>query len=126
MSKRVLLDTDILIDYMRGYPEAVAFVDGTGPRAAVSVLTVSELYAGVREAETRQLKKLLQTFSYYVVTRAIAIRGGLLRRQYLRSHRIALADSLIAATAQEHRMEMATLNSKHFPMLDVIVPYMKR
>lgn len=125
MSKRVLVDTDILIDYMRGYPEAVAFLDALGSRAAISVLSAAELYVGVREAELRQLRKLFNTLGHYIVSRAIAIRGGLLRRQYLKSHGLELVDTLIAATAQEHRVQMATLNAKHFPMLEVIVPYVK-
>jgi predicted nucleic acid-binding protein len=42
------------------------------------------------------------------------------------SHGCGLADCLVAATAQLHGLTLATLNSKHLPMLqDVRVPYQK-
>ncbi len=56
----------------------------------------------------------------------IAERGGLLLRQYNKSHGTGFADAIIAATAEIERATLVTLNSKHFPMrTDVLVPYTK-
>jgi predicted nucleic acid-binding protein len=55
----------------------------------------------------------------------IAKRGGLIRRDYGRSHGIGLADALIAGTALVHNLIRVTLNRKHFPMVEVTVPYQK-
>jgi predicted nucleic acid-binding protein len=53
-------------------------------------------------------------------------RGGLFRRDYGRIHSTGLADALIAATADQVRAHLVTLNRRHFPMLsDVHVPYSK-
>jgi predicted nucleic acid-binding protein len=60
------------------------------------------------------------------VDEAIAVKGGLYRRDYSKSHNTGLADALIAATAEIKNAELVTLNKKHFPMLsNVIVPYQK-
>ena len=55
-----------------------------------------------------------------------AVRGGLFRRDYGKSHGVGLADALIAATAELAQATLVTLNAKHFPMLPtVLVPYQK-
>ena len=46
----------------------------------------------------------------------IARRAGAWVRVYGPSHSVGLADALIAATAEHHGLELATLNVKHFPM----------
>jgi predicted nucleic acid-binding protein len=57
---------------------------------------------------------------------AVAVRGGLYRRDFGKSHSTGLADALIAATAELSGARLVTLNDRHFPMLsDVIVPYQK-
>jgi predicted nucleic acid-binding protein len=60
------------------------------------------------------------------VDAAIAVRGGLFRRDYAKSHGVGIADALIAATAEVAGATLVTLNRKHFPMLaSVVVPYQK-
>jgi len=125
MNDAILVDTDVIVDYMRGYPEAAVFVRSLGARAHVSVITIAELYAGAREAEMKTLERVLSTFEQLAVTPRIAVRGGRLSNQFRRSHGLQLGDILIAATAQEHSIELATLNVKHFPMLSVKRPYVK-
>jgi predicted nucleic acid-binding protein len=49
MAGPLLLDTDILIDYLRGQVKAVAFLKKTRRHLLVSALTVAELHVGVRE-----------------------------------------------------------------------------
>ncbi len=54
----------------------------------------------------------------------MAADGGLLRRDYGKSHGVGLADALVAATAEMPGLELVTLNRKHDPMLASIrVPY---
>jgi predicted nucleic acid-binding protein len=45
----LLIDTDVLIDYLRGEPKALAYLDGVREVFRVSCLTLAELYAGVRD-----------------------------------------------------------------------------
>jgi predicted nucleic acid-binding protein len=126
MGDGILIDTDVLIDYMHGYPEAVAFVKSLGIRAHLSVITVAEVYAGARAAEMKQLEAVLKLFPQLAVTREIAVCGGAFKNLYARSHALKLGDVLIAATAQQHGLEMATLNVKHYPMFNVSRPYVKQ
>jgi predicted nucleic acid-binding protein len=121
----LLIDTDVLIDYLRGRPEAVAYIDNLTNPLFVSAIAVAELYVGVRDgAERAQLDTFLLAFVTVPVDHDIGVVGGLLRRTYGKSHGTGLADALIAATAQRRGLTFVTLNRKHFPMLAaLIVPY---
>lgn len=127
MSERLLLDTDVLIDYLRGRPNTVSYIEDRTETLLVSTITVAELFAGVREGKERTaLSAFLSAFESVPVDASIAERGGLFRRDYGRSHNTGLADALIAATAEQVQARFVTLNRKHFPMLaDVDIPYAK-
>jgi predicted nucleic acid-binding protein len=127
MSSTLLLDTDVLIDFLRGQNQAIRFFETISERPLVSVISVSELFAGVRDgAEREVLEILLRGMEVIYVTEAIAVRGGFLRREYGKSHNVGLFDALIAATSEIVRARLVTLNRKHFPMLtDIQVPYHK-
>jgi predicted nucleic acid-binding protein len=96
---------------------------------AVSAVSIAELHVGVREgAERKALALLLDTFLHVDLSAPIAAQGGLLRRDWGRSHGAGLNDALIAATALTTRRVLLTLNAKHFPMLtknQLLVPYQK-
>ena len=124
MVKRLLLDTDVIVDYLRGRDEAVAYLESRAEPLLLSVITVAELYAGVREGEERRvLEGFLSAFEIIPMDKEIAQKGGLYRRDYGPSHGVALADALIAATAELQQARLVTLNERHFPMLEVDVPY---
>lgn len=123
----MLVDTDIVIDYLRDVPEAVDFVEANIDQITISAITVAELYQGVRDgAEREVLDVFLSAISVLDTCLSIGRNAGLFRRQYKPSHNPGLADCLIAATAVEHGIPLKTLNTKHFPMLkDVDAPYSK-
>jgi predicted nucleic acid-binding protein len=113
-----LIDTDVWIDYLRGHPQAVAFVKKLPERVWISAVSVAELYVGVREgAERLALEQLLSTLNVIDVNSAIAAQGGLLRRDWGKSHGVGLNDALIAASAETMALRLFTLNLKHYPML---------
>lgn len=128
MAERFLIDTDVLIDYLRGRADAVSYLENLTEPLLISAITVAELYAGVREgAERVALEQFVSAFQIIPVDEVIAAAGGLLRRDYGKSHGVGLADAIIAATAGIRKADLVTLNRKHFPMLraNVIVPYQK-
>ena len=127
MTRRLLIDTDVLIDYLRGRPEAVSYLESLTESLLISAITVAELYAGVREgAERIAVEAFLSVFNVIPVDDVIAANGGLIRRDYGKSHGVGLADAIIAATAENSKAKLVTLNKKHFSMLsDVITPYHK-
>jgi predicted nucleic acid-binding protein len=127
MATALLIDTDVLIDYLRGEPRALAYLRGTHLPFRVSCLTLADLYVGVRdELEREALVRLEEILEPVMVDRDIAVQAGLFRRVYGKSHGTGLIDALIAATALATHSTLLTLNARHFPMLsDIIVPYRK-
>jgi len=123
MTKPVLVDTDVMIDYLRGYPKAVTFVKTRSDRIILSSIVVAELYAGVKgEAELATLDDFIFLFHIVPVSKALAREGGLYKRDYARSHGIGMADALIAATAVAEDAQLKTLNIKHYPMFKTLKP----
>ena len=125
MAERLLFDTDILIDYLRGDRKASEFLEKIEAELVVSAITVAELSVGTRGSEEeRALEKFLLAFEVLPVTTEVARLGGALRRDYMASHGTGLADALIAATARLHHAALVTFNIRHFPMLaDIRAPY---
>jgi len=96
----LLIDTDVLIDYLRGEPKALEYLKAARTTLRVSCLTLTELYVGVRDgAEREALTRLEELFEAVPVDREIAVQAGLFRRDYGRSHGTGLIDALIAASA---------------------------
>ncbi len=123
--KKILFDTDVLIDYLRGKDEAQTYIDDIKDEVYMSSISMAELYAGVRKGEeSRKLEIFIETFEVISLNKNIAKMGGLYRNQYKPSHGTGLADALIAATAKEIGAQLITFNTKHFPMLNnVFKPY---
>jgi predicted nucleic acid-binding protein len=126
-SNSVLVDTDVLIDYMRERREAADYLESLTNAPAISAITVAELYAGVREGRERKfLDEFANAVSVIDVNDEIARLGGLYRRDYFKSHGVGINDAIIAATAELEDRTLVTLNGKHFPMLRAVkIPYTK-
>jgi predicted nucleic acid-binding protein len=116
----VLVDTDILIWYLRGNDNAQRFLDEQDG-FSVSVITYMELVQGMRnQAELRTLRGQLRDWQTPVlpITEAISHRAAYYVEQHFLSHSLRLADALIAATAVEYGSTLATANSKHYQIID--------
>lgn len=100
----LLVDTDVFVDHLRG---ARALQPGRH-RIHYSVITRAELFAGSTASDLAV--QLLGPFREMHVDRAIAERAGRIRREA----DIPMPDALIAATAVEHRLAVATRNTRHF------------
>lgn len=130
MIRKLLIDTDVLVDYLRGLDQSSVFLEKEVVKSIcmISSITLAELYAEVREGKERQvLEGFLRAFEVIALNGDIARTGGLYRRDYGKSHGVRLADAIIAATAEHSDARLVTLNKKHYPMLkDVLVPYTKK
>jgi predicted nucleic acid-binding protein len=119
----ILVDTNILIDYLRGRPDAIAWLEALEERPAISAISVLELYAGARsQRDERDVIALRERLTCLPADEAITERAGAILRHYRMSHGIDIPDAIIAATAERHGLRLATLNTKHFPMF----PKLKR
>jgi hypothetical protein len=100
----VLVDTDIFVDHLRGAVELRAGRD----RLHYSVITRAELFAGA--SGTDLVARLLAPLRELPVDRQVAERAGRIRRE----SGLRMPDALIAATALEHRLHLATRNRRDF------------
>ena len=122
MAASGLVDTDVLIDYLRGVPAAVDALLAQD-EVSVSVVSVAELFAGFRGArEQADIGRLLAECQVLPVTEDVAREAGLLKKKYFASHSVQLPDAMIAATALAHGLALVTLNVKHYPMVAGLAP----
>ncbi len=122
------MDTDILVDFLRGNNEAVNYVKIYAKNIVLSAISVAELYSGVRDnKERKELDEFIGLFPIIPVSFEIAQMGGLFKRDFFKSHNVGIADAIIAATTQANKLDLKTLNIKHFPMFtDLKPPYKKQ
>ena len=114
----ILLDTNILIDHLRGDERAAAFLAKLATKPSASVVTLTELLGGSRsQREDGNIETLARSVNFLSVDDMIARRAGAFSKHFHASHGLDDLDALIAATAEHHGLKLATLNVKHFPML---------
>jgi predicted nucleic acid-binding protein len=122
-----LVDTSVLIDYLRGHDAAAAVLERERAAAPLhaSEITRLEVLAGMRPAEAAATRSLLSTLRWHPVDTEIAEDAGALGRRWLQSHHsIDGADLAIAATALRTGSRLLTRNVRHFPMFaDLQAPY---
>ncbi len=119
----MIFDTDVIIWFMRGKPEAAQVVASTPKESRfISVITYMELIQGIRDkAELKILKKMLPQAALTVLPLSEHI-GNLasdLMDNYKLSAGLEVQDALIAATAVAHQDTLYTGNVKHFKGLGV-------
>lgn len=126
---RLVLDTSVLIDHLRGRPKAATEVI---PRAiergdelwSVQVVR-AEVLAGMRPGEETATDDLLGLIAWVDVDEALAEAAGALGRHFLPAHQgIEVTDLIVAALAQQLEAELKTTNVKHYPMFKALkAPY---
>jgi predicted nucleic acid-binding protein len=127
MSNAVLVDTDVLIDYLRGNDKAVTFIDKFSSHIILSSIVLAELYAGVKGTnELSVLNNFVSLFRIVSIDSDIAKAGGLYKRDFGKSHGVGLADAILAATADKENAKLKTLNVKHYPMIKGLKPAYKK
>jgi predicted nucleic acid-binding protein len=123
-----LIDTDILIDHFHQHSAATHLINtlvDTSDPLAISVVTLTELLAGMRPGEEEKTEGLLNLFVLLPIDVPVGRQASVYLRTFRGSHKIDFGDALIAATARLQGAELFTRNKKHYPMDDitVTVPY---
>ncbi|MCD6335038.1 MAG: type II toxin-antitoxin system VapC family toxin [Candidatus Latescibacteria bacterium] len=120
---RALLDTGLLIRYLRGTRAAIHLFKSLYSRdiaLAISSVSAMEIYVGMRDdsEEVRETETFLSSFRILGVDRAVARKAASLIKRYphLFGRGVArgAADALILATAWEANCTFYTLNTRHF------------
>lgn len=108
----MLVDTDVIIWYLRNEKKAVGFVDGLGP-FAISAVTYIEILQGIRDKhELKAWKAFIKDRNIQVLTidQDVTSKAMYWMEEYVLSHGLRLADALIAATADVHGKDLVTGN----------------
>lgn len=113
-----LLDSDIVIDCLRGHDYARELLDRWSHQGllAVSTLTHLEVYQGMRPSEEEETQAFLDGLTSMPVDVGIARKAGTLLA-HLRSQGITvgMADAIIGATALALAVPLLTNNIEHYP-----------
>lgn len=119
-----ILDTDIIIDYLRKYEYTRYLLDRWSKPGllAVSTLTYVEIYQGTRPEEKENTQLLLNGLTTIPLDVSIAkIAGELLCNLRLQDLTIGIADAIIGATALFLSVPLITNNTEHYPFPDLWV-----
>jgi len=119
---RVLFDTDIIIDFLRGNKGAKKVMASIKDKdmPCCTVITVAEIRAGMREAEENATMSLIGSLDVLSIDKNIARLAGDLKRK-TRQKQLELDDCFIAATAIMHQAILITHNLKHYPHKDLML-----
>ena len=112
----ILCDTNILIEVYKNNSKIIAILEKAGQEnVAVSHVTASELVFGaLNKKELSLICSDLKKIIVLPVTDAISQSAFDLMVKFSLSHRLALPDALIAATALDYDIKLYTLNLKDF------------
>jgi predicted nucleic acid-binding protein len=120
----VLVDSDILIEVSRGRDTEIVSrwleLSNSGSVVLFSPVSVAELWAGARPNEHDAINNLFRALTCIPIDGDTGRQAGAYLRQYQKSHRVEIADALIAASAQANGAQIWTRNRKHYPMKDVL------
>lgn len=106
---RMLCDTNILIEYLKGDSSVVTTIlelQQARQPPFVSVVTITEIlaYPPITPHEYAQVTQFLSAFIPLSISAPIAHRASLFKRQY----HLSLGDAFIAATAEESNLPLIT------------------
>jgi predicted nucleic acid-binding protein len=127
MKKKIVVDTDVTIDFLRGEKKAISHFKSISDLICFSSITIAEIYSGIKsQKEEKVIEKLFTIFPIIDVTNEIGRLAGKLVNQYRPSHNVEIPDAIIAATCRITHADLHTLNIKHYPMFAGLKPPYKK
>jgi len=118
----ILLDSTVLIDLSRGNEDAIGFIDTlrkNNQEAAISTISSMEIIIGCRDKnEVNKTLKFLRDYLVIDISIPISKKAYQLIIEYSKSHGLVIPDAIIAATALESSLTLATSNVRHFDIIE--------
>ena len=112
----MIIDTDVLIWYMKGNEKAYKAIEMAN-NFFISVVTYMELVQGMRnKKELNSLRRSIHSWDAKVlyISEEISSKAMFYVEQHFLSHSLQLADALIGATAVAYGLPILTGNDKHY------------
>lgn len=117
-----ILDSDVIIWLLRRKQEIVDAVNNISShnQTGISTITIAEVYKNMFPEETENTELVIEKQQIFVVTSEIARSAGTYWNKFHKKCLgLSLPDCIIAATAQNEKAKLLTLNDRHFPMKDI-------
>jgi len=114
-----MIDTDVLIWYMRGNIKAKEVIEKLNG-FFISVVTYMELVQGMRnKRELTLLRSALRKWDVKIlfINEDISAKAMFLVEEHYLSNSLVLADALIASTAVSNGVTLLTGNTKHYKVI---------
>ena len=122
---RAYIDADILIWHLRGDRRAVDFLcrlrDAAEFDLWTGALQRAEVVFFMRPGEEEATENFLSQFKTAPIDADTVDRGGALYSKWHPSHGIDVNDALLAATVMKTGGKIFCLNTRHYPMKNIIV-----
>lgn len=120
-----LLDTTVIIDYLRNKSGAPALLEKLcmeGGLLCCCPINIVEVYTGMKDKEKAATDEFLNSLKCYDITPEAGYTAGELRRRYSKKGiTLGTADALIAATVIIKRLILVTSNTRHFPSEEITI-----
>lgn len=116
-----LVDTDILIDWLKGLSWAKRLIWSGKNRLYCSSITRKELLSkqGLADSERKRIMRLLHHIRVLEVDAVIAVAASELLQKYPHTP-LQTSDALVAATAWTKNLPLLTRNDKHYSFIEEI------
>lgn len=122
---KALIDSDVLIWHLRGRQEAFDLLRRLRDKERLELWTGAmqraEVVFFMRPDEEQDTLLFLSQFQTAPVDQRAVDLAGAFYRQYNPVHGTDVNDALLAALAIQSNSRLYTLNTKHYPMPDLIV-----
>ncbi len=122
---KAFIDSDILIWHLRGEQKALDLLTKLRDREKFELWTGAmqraEVVFFMRPVEEEPTHLFLSQFKTAPVDQQITDKAGELYRRWNPRNGTDVNDALLAATAMQAGGKIYTLNSKHYPMSEVVV-----
>ncbi len=115
----MLVDTDVLIWYMRGNRKAYKLIENLNG-FYISVVTYIELVKGMRnKRELSEFRKAIRSWNCKIIhiNEEISLKAMFYIERHYLSHSMQFADALVATTALVNGLTVITGNDKHFKII---------
>ena len=118
---KLLIDTDIFIDYLKGMSPAKAVFRSRDIDIYCSILTKKELLSkpGLKDSERKKIISILRDLKTISIDPDISLKYSDLLAKY-HDNRLQPPDAIIAATAWSKKLPLLTRNRRHFSYIEEI------